>query len=136
MFWRDELRLQARGRHESIRVRERVRRANRSPAIRGCFDKRLKSAGHAARKIQVAAGPLQSQRIRISRRIESAAETFEVDHTLQTGIEIGHPEKQFVIRRSLIETAINPNRLFRAQGWITKSRRDVLEDARAEPFEQ
>src|SRR5438876_10214260 len=122
MLWRDELRLQSGGRHKSIGVRESVRRVNRGPAIRGCFDKRHKSAGHAARKIQVAARSLQTQRIGIARRIESAAETFEVDHALQTSIEIRHPEQQFVIRRPLIEPAINPNRLFCAQGWITESR--------------
>ena len=61
--------------------------------MRSRFNKRLKPARHAARKIDVAAGPLQAQWIRIARGIKKANEALEVDHALQTSVKVGQPKQ-------------------------------------------
>ena len=51
-------------------------------------------------------------------------------------IEVGYPEKQFVVRRSLVDTTINADRLFRTQGWVTEPCGHILEDAVPKTFEE
>ena len=136
MSWRDKLWLKPRLRNKSLSICVRVRRANRRPAIRRRFDKCLESPRDTARIIQKATRPIEAQWIRVARGVENAAKTLEVDYALQMSIEVRHPEQEFVTGRSLIDSTINADRLFRTQGWVTEPGCHILEDAVPKAFEQ
>src|SRR2546423_124944 len=123
------LRLRAAPGHKSIAVSKSVGRTPVGAAERSGLHVTLNSSRDSARLIGIPAEAAHAERI--------DGETPEPDYALQVGIKPGSAKTRAILRHALVESCIDTDRFFGAQGRIAKTNEtDLCESSGAKSFKQ